>query len=335
MPEDIGAAIAAAVGSAKGDLTADPTAGVEPDKPAPTETTPEEKPAEKPASEATAKPEDKKPEEKSDEDDFWKPTAEELAAIEADAKLQKVYKSMQRGLTKKTQEIAAKTKDDEEALNFARWFKADPANAARVIAQHAGLELAEKLAEGKTPAKASNAVVDELATKWEKTLGKEGAAALRPLIEETVESITKTLMEPVTATTEELAHAATERGVAATVTEFGANLIQQGFEWDDDIQQEMADLSKKVEPATDDKGNRVPMPEYLDTLYSAVVAKRDRASKTKTALDRLKRIKAEAEPGAPVTAAPTTDPDRPSLGTPINEAVAIAVKAARRQMGQR
>jgi len=321
MPEDIGAAIAAAVGSAKGEVTADPTANVPTDKPA--ETKPEEKPAEATA----AKPEDKKPETAPEEDDdFWKPTAEELAAIEADARLQKVYKSMQRGLTKKSQEHSAKLKEAEAEINFARWFKSDPAGAAREIARQAGLLAAEAAAD-KPPDKPTDAVADDL----EVMLGKKAADLMRPLLEKAFE----TMAAPMAETVEQLATAARERGVAATVTEFGANLVQQGFDWDDDIQQEMADLSKKVEPATDEKGERVPMNEYLDTLYSAVMARRDRVSKSKAALERLKRIKTDAEPTGTATATNTSEPDRPPVGTPINEAVAIAVKAARKQMGQR
>lgn len=335
--DDIQAAVAAAVGSAKGEVNADPTAGVEPDKPAPAAKPEESKPTEKPKSESVqnaAPSADSGQGEKADkgeEDDFWKPSSDEIAAIEADPKLQKVYKSMQRGFTKKRQEDSARLKEFEEKAKVADWVQSNPAAAAKILAEHTGMTLSEAKKEIKD---AEDKVLDELESRWEKTVGKEAAALLRPLFQDEVKSLVAQIVAPVQETTEQLAHAAAERGIAASVREFGAGLVEQGLDWDDEIQQEMADLSRRVEPAEDENGKRVPMSDYLETLYNAVVAKRTRSDRSRANLDRLRRIKAEAEPVGGIRPAPANE-ETVTANMNDNEAIAIAVKAAQRQLGRR
>lgn len=331
MPDsDFAAALSAAVESAKGEAgsvagEAAATTAPEPEAPK-TESAPEPVAEPAPAEPAPA-PEPAKP----DEDEFWKPTAEELAAIEADPKLQKVYKSMQRGLTKKSQEISAAAKANEEAIGFANWFKSDPAKAAREIAAHVGLTVAEVK---KDREEAEERVVDALEEKWAKTIGPEAAKLLRPLIEETAAAVAQNVMDPIKATVEPIARAAQEQGTSATVREFGASLVEQGHDWDDSIQQEMADISKLIEPAVDENGEKIPMPQYLDVLYNAVMAKRNRQSSVKGNLDRLRRIRAEAEPVGSLKPAPVAE-ERVTVDMKDNEAIALAVRAAQRQLGRR
>lgn len=334
--DDINAAIAAAVGSAKGEVTADPTAGVTPDKPA--EPKPEEKPVQNtdvstPDGQVDKlnKPvaEQKVADKMADEEEFFTPTAAELDIINKNPELQKVYRSMQRGLTKKSQGLAAEKKAQTEKLQFAEWFQKDPVSAAKAVAATVGLSVQET-----KQADTEKEIVDDLTTKWTETVGKDAAALLRPLFEETAAALFEKVVAPYKQTTEGLARAASERGIAATVREFGAEMVQQDLEWDDDIQSEMAKLSNRIEPATDEDGNRVSMPEYLETLYDATMAKRNRVRTAKGNLERLKRIRNEAEPVVPAKT-PPTQRQSVTADMSVNDAIALAVQLSQRELGGR
>ena len=332
MPEDLAAAISAAVGGAKSEVEGTPEPEAAPEK---TETAPTtEKVAEKPAVEKAEpdKPEAKAEPAKKDEpadDDFWTPTAEELSAIDKNPELKKVYRSMQRGLTQKAQSLAELRKGSEEKIRLADWIQSEPDKAARAIAAASGLTLKEA-----KEADSEKDVVDALEEKWSKTVGPDAAKLLRPLFEETAQSMFQKIVGPVKEATEALSRAAEERGIAASVREFGASVVERGEEWDDDLQREMSVLSNTMQPGQDENGNPVSIQDYLSALHDAVVARRSRAKGAKTNLERLRRVKAESEPNAPTRTAPKTE-DRPDLKAPIKDQVAWAVEQARKQAAVR
>jgi hypothetical protein len=182
MTEDINAAVSSAVSEATTELgnpapapDSEPATETAPDTGAEAEPDaspdPDPEPAPKPTKAAKAKPEPAD----DDEDEFWRPTAEELAAIEANPELKKVYRSMQRGLTKKTQDLAQKKSELSEKARVADWIQADPEAAIKALAQAAGVSIAEAKKE------VGEQVVDGLEAKWAETVGADAAKLLRPL----------------------------------------------------------------------------------------------------------------------------------------------------------
>ncbi len=255
-------------------------------------------------------------------------TAEELEAIAADPKLAKIYKSLQRGFTKKTTAIAEARKTLEKEAEVARWIKADPDSAIKALAQARGISLAEAKAEVK---EAKDAVTDELEAEWSKAVGPEVAKILRPLIEKTASKLAGNLVEkqlgPLQAGLGTLTQAATDRGLNAALREFGAGVTERGDDWDDDIQSEMAQVMGRVAPGRDEDGQPIPVEEYLDQVHSIVAARRERAAGLKSQIARLKRSQA-SEPRGSVTV-PEKPEDKITTDMSDDQAIALAVKQAK------
>lgn len=324
MPDDV---FAAAVVEATSEVSGDPTPDTapEPDKPT-SDSTPEPEP-ESPTAEAkpSAPAKDPAPTPTADADDidFINPTAEDLAAIEASPQLQRVYKSMQRGLTKKSQELAAARKTLQQESEVVNWIRNDPEAAIRSIARATGVTLEEAQAQ------VEEKLGDDLEAKWAKTVGPEAAQLLRPLIEETIKSVMGPELQPLKTTTEMAHRAAVERGISASVREFGAQMAERGEEWDDDIQADMARIADTLEPGKD-----TTLPDYISNLYDAAIARRMRTKSARATRDRLLRVRAEAEPNATVRPAPKSD-EKITLDMSDKDAVAIAVRQAKQGLGLR
>lgn len=319
MADDFASAIAEAQTElGGGDSTPEPVSTPEAAAP---EATPEAKPEKEAAPKAEAAP-------VQEEEEFYNPTAEELAAIEASPALKKAYRSLRKGFTTKTTELANIRKDLQERAALADWVQQNPEKAARALAAHSGLTIAEARAQVKEQTAAA-AAADDLEAEWAAAIGKDAAAVLRPLIEKTVNKRLGSDIEPLRQQTQELAQAAQARGIAASIREFGAARIEGGDEWTDEIQQEMAKESQRVRP-----GDDTPIAEYMDTLYHAVQARRARTARTRDNITRLKRIREEQEPvttgRAAVSAEETITTDMND-----NDAVAIAVRQARKAAGIR
>jgi len=324
MPEsDLNAAISSAVASS--------TAEVEAADSAPETTTPDTTPAAKPeAAASAAKPEAKAaPAEKPaaaappEEDEVFTPTAEELALIDKSPELKKVYRSMQRGLTQKAQSLADMRKALEQKANIVDWIQADPAAAIKAISEYTGVNLSKP-----TPTTEAK-VADSLETKWAEVVGEDAAKLLRPLFEDTARAILEKEVAPYKAQTEALAKTAAERGVAASVREFGASIAERGDEWADDIQGEMAALAERIEPGKD-----TPIGEYLDVLYDKVMAGRMRSKSARANLERLRKVRTEVEPSNAGRPAPASE-ERITNDMSDKDAVAIAVRMAKQSMGVR
>jgi hypothetical protein len=288
--------------------------GGEPDTASEPEAATEAAPAPKAA--AVAEPEE--------EEEFYNPTAEELAAIEANPELKKVYKSLQKGFTKKTTELKGVRKTLEERAKVADWIEQDPEAVARIIAETRGFKLSKaEVAEVKTEA------VDTIEKEWAVKVGPEAAKLLRPLIEKTVSGVLKQEVEPMKAQLAEVNKAAQERGIASAVHSFEATVQSEGEDWDDDIQAEMASRIGRLEPGRD-----VTIDQYLRDIYDGVIAQRLRLARAKGTRDRLRRIREEQEPT--VTAkAPPAEAKRITTDMKDKDAIALAVQQARKEMGAR
>ena len=321
MADDFASAIAEAQTElGGGDSTPEPDSTPEAAAP---EAAPEAKPEKEaaPAPKAEATP-------AQEEEEFYNPTAEELAAIEASPALKKAYRSLRKGFTTKTTELANIRKDLQERAALADWVQQNPEKAARALAEHAGLSIAEARQEIKQQT-AATAAADDLEAEWAAAIGKDAAAVLRPLIEKTVNKRLGSDIEPLRQQTQELAQAAQARGIAASIREFGAARIEGGDEWTDEIQQEMAKESQRVRP-----GDDTPIGEYMDTLYHAVQARRARTARTRDNINRLKRIREEQEPVTTGRAAASAE-ETITTDMNDNDAIAIAVRQARKAAGIR
>ena len=259
-----------------------------------------------------------------EDEGFFNPTAEELAAIEANPELQKVYKAMQRGLTKKSTELKQTRKTLEERAKVADWIEQDPEAVARIIAETRGLKLSKAdVAEVKTEA------VDTIEKEWAEKVGPEAAKLLRPLIEKTVSGVLRQEVEPMKAQLAEVNRAAQERGIAAAVQGFESTIKNEGEDWDDDIQAEMAARIGRLEPGKD-----VTIDQYLRDIYDGVLTQRLRLAKAQGARDRLRRIREEQEP-VTATHTPPAEKKRVTIDMKDKDAIALAVQQARQEMGAR
>jgi len=272
------------------------------------------------AAEPETKPE---PEPKAEpEEEPLNLSAADLELINKSPELQKAYKSMQRGLTKKTQALAESRKNLEERAKVADWIQSDPDAAVETLARMRGKTFAQAKAD------AVDKVVDGLEAEWIQKVGPGATAVLRPLFENTARELFKNVVEPLKQQTEFLSRAAAERGIAASVAQFGAERAEAGEEWNEEIQAEMAKVMAKVEP-----GDEANIQEYLGTLYDAVSARRNRARGVKTQLDRLKAAQRDTEPTTTTRPSPKAE-ERITDDMNDNTAIAMAVKQATAALGR-
>jgi len=320
MPDDLNAAISSAVAESTKEAGGESTPAPDP--------TPASSPTPEPAAPApeAAKPEAAKPEPPPTEeaDEFWTPTADELAAIDKNPELKKVYRSMQRGMTQKAQTLAQERKRLENQAAVVEWIQRDPANAIRAIAAASNVDLG-----GPGPKPTETKVADSLEAKWAETVGPDAAKILRPLFEETARTILAQEVAPYKEQTEQLAKAAVQRGIAASVAEFGATVSSRGEEWDDATQAEMAKLAQIVEP-----GANTPINEYLGVLYDTVMANRMRTKSARSNLERLRRVRTEAEPANTARTSPAAE-EKIDTSMSDRDAVAVAVRLAKQSLNIR
>lgn len=328
-------AIKAAVASAQKEVGSGAEVKPEPEKPA--EAEPEEKPAEKveakPETEPTKpaeKAEPEKPEAKpeEEEEELFRLSSEELAEIDKDPRLKKAYKSMLRDYRKKTAEVAENRKKIADREGILEAMAADPDMAVKALAAIRGFEIVE-------PKKAikEKSETDLAFEGLEASIGKEGAALLKPVFEgvvkNAVEAAIAARVTPIEAQAAELIKNMQAQGIASNLAQFKAEIAERGDEWNDEIEEEMAGLVGKFAPSPETKFD-----EYLDTLYNVVAAKRLRAQTTK---DKIARLKAAADKQEPNKAArPAADGERSiTRDMPHGDAVALAVELAQRELRSR
>jgi hypothetical protein len=297
-------------------------------------TTPEAEVTETPATEPAADPAPTTakvdPVAKAEEPDeeFFNPTAEDLALIEANPALKKAYKALRKGFTEKTTAIATERKELKERAELAGWIQENPEKAARRLAELSGLTITEARAEVREAKETATAVTDDLTKMWKDSIGDDAAPILRPVIEATARAVIEKILGPIKAQTEELTTAAQRRAFAASVAEFGSTVTQRGEEWDTDIQADMAALTHTVTPSSD-----ASVDDYLSNLYDAVMMRRSRTHTARSNLARLRKIRDEQEPNVP--ARPTVkSEERITNDMSDKDAVALAVRAAQREMAR-
>jgi hypothetical protein len=335
MPDEFADAIAAATEELGGDPVPDAPAPDPEPEPEPQAAEPEPE-TDKPARDASGKStkqesEEKEPEDKPDEPEDLDDegidehlTAEDLAAINEDARLQRAYKSMQRGLTKKSQAIADERKDIEtlrEASRYMEWIDKLPA---------------AKTPESKSTEEAVQDTTDEIMERAKAHLGgnEQAAKILGPLVKDIAETVARNIVEkqvgPLRQEAETNRVAASESKARAAIDAFGAAVQSRGEPWNDEIINAMADEMSYVQPG--ERAREDPN-TYFERLYTNVTS---RMTKSRSRREELRRLKAarESEPSTnvrPVKEAPleiSEDMDE-------REAIALAVKQAVADTGWR
>jgi hypothetical protein len=284
-------------------------------KPEPTPEPPKEDAA-PPKEEPTPEPEKKVEPEPPEEEDL-ELSAEQLEAINADPKLRAVYKSVQRGLTKKAQTLAEKTKALDEKAKLADWIEENPDKALEIMAEKRGRRLAPTEDQDK---KAE--VVDELMGEWTKAFNgnEEAAKTFYPLLRRTIESAYEKQAEPLLAAQAKQAAENDQRTVAANISQFATSIKEKGQPYDDDIAVEMANSMQTLQPAKD-----IDFQDYLQSLYNDAMYRRVQATNTKAALERLRKAESDTEP---VSTTRPAEPGKLAITTDMSENDAIAAAVA-------
>ena len=298
----------------------------------PAEETPAPTPEETPAEETPAAEETPVAPAKELKDEDFRASAEELAVIDKNPELKKVYRSLIRGFNGKVQTLSTKMKEAETALQVVETIRTDPARAVRTMAAAAGIKLVE--AEPSAPAAGEAAptvknLQDKVHESLSGKLGKEAADVLAPVLLDAVRSIVGEETAPLHQTLEEGKKATAEQALRAGIAEFGNSVIDDGGDWDEGIEKDMAGLIGKVLP-----GKGMTLPEFLEVLHTTVVSKRQKTEQVASQVTRLRKAAATVEPVRPSRPAPTA----PSVITPemdIKEATRLAVAQARKEVGAR
>lgn len=304
---------------------------VEAPEPTKQEAQPDEEEEEKAAAEEEPKAEEKPEEEEEDENPFAL-SAEQLKQINESELLSQAYKSMQRGLTKKTQGLSQQVKGNEQALQLVEWIKENPDAAVEQMAQMRGYVLSKKdagQAKQSEVQEAASDAVDALMEKYSQQLGPESTKLLLPMMQEVARTVAEQALAPVAQQTQFLDQAAKQRGISAAVHEFGSYIKEQGEDWNDNIQEKMAVMMDRVTP-----GDNTTIQDYLFTVYNAVTAEETRQKAVKSQLARLKKAQAEAEPNRSMRPAPKQE-RHVTVDMDERDAIALAVELAEREAAAR
>lgn len=312
-------------GTAGGEGGGTPEGETEPETPA-GETEPE-KPAAEKVEKEPAKPAKPEGEEKPT---FYKPTAAQLDAIDKSPELKAVYRSMLRHFHSANEENANSRKEGEAAIAAVKAIKDNPVETIKAMAIAAGIKLApEDKSDDKKTEKSRVDVIKEL---LEKRIGKDAADILAPSLEEAVASITREeLAKEIGPVKQSLAAAektANDQLLANGISAFGAQVVEDGGEWDEDLEKEMADLvlKGKVQP-----GPETTLPEFLDILHSKVLMSRRKSEELTRRTERLRHAAEDKEPVTPKR--PSAAPS-PVIKPGMNEkdAVNLAVELAQKEL---
>lgn len=201
-------------------------------------------------------------------------TQDEIAAIKADPKLRKVYKSVTKAFTQKTQALS-------EQRRFYEYFEKNPAQALKWFAEHHGFGLVE-------PPRQEDVITQTLS----QAVGPDQAKVLAPLMQDITKAIVAQEVEPIRRTQQqqmaESAYAQAESAMKAFEAEHP--------DWKD-LEDDMMAVAKKVVPSS-----QITETEWLGMLYNLASSKRDISKQAKAAVSRMtKSAAAAAEATAPVS----------------------------------
>ena len=272
--------------------------------------------------------EDKKPLVEKVEEENFRPTAEELAVIDQSPELKKVYRSMVKGFTEKTGNLATKRKEAERAMLVIKTLQENPHQTIRALASAAGLRIAEEVIEG-PPATVEKSIVERLQERLEAKIGKEGAEVLAPVLLDAIGVVSDEKLVPIQAALKEQAESGQMRALRSSISEFGTKIVEDGGEWGPEIEADMAKLVGRILP-----GEGMTLPDFLEVLHNNVTVARDRRGVKEREVTRIQKAAKGKEPVRP--ARPTAvAPASIVPGMNMKEATALAVAAARQEAAGR
>lgn len=268
------------------------------------------------------------------EDEDALATAEELAAIDANPALKKVYRGIVRALHSKTSKLADKMKEADIALKLMQTIREHPQDAVRTLAAAIKMKVVDDAPEAApatvtATAAAEKTLLDEVREEMEPEIGKEAASVLAPVILKAAQKIAGKEIEPVRSKLENTEKEAQKTALKNGIAAFGLSVQEEGGVWDESVEKEMTARIAFVRPA-----EGTTLPQYLRILYNDYKASVDQTEKTVRQVKRLEQAAANAEP---------VRPSRPSSGnvqaiTPgmnAKEAVALAVAQSRKELSTR
>jgi len=265
------------------------------------ETKPEEKVEEAAPEEKEAATEEESPEEEAvkpavepEEEDLGL-TAEQLKKLQETPEGVALYKSVQRGLTKKAQALSEERKANERAIATAKFLQENPDKALEILAEQRGRRIAPPEAEAK-----KDEAIDQIFTKWQDALGgEEQAKAFYPLLKETFSEFFQAQIAPIQEAQVRSAEEVRKQEYAAGIAQFGASVTERGEVWDDDVQAKMAEKMQFIQAA-----DGASLQDYLATLHDSVAMDQARLTTKKAALARLRKAETKDEPTTTARSAP-------------------------------
>lgn len=293
------------------------------------EKVPEETKEEAPAKDGKTK------ETPAESEEEYRATAEELAAIDKNPELKKVYRSLQRRFTQRTTELSGLRKEAEMAMSAIESVRSDPEGAILALATAANLKVtrADGTPLGSKPGAGAattataeeDDVVSAVHAELTGKLGKEVADAMTPALVTAVQRLTGREVAPMKARLEADEKAAADRSLQAGIQSFGASIISDGGEWDDEMPAEMAKLVKDgvIRPNQGAK-----LEDFLGTLHTLATAHRQRKGSSVRQINRIKESVRTVEPARPANS-PAPVPKTIHVGMDIKEATRLAVEQAR------
>jgi hypothetical protein len=232
------------------------------------------------------------------QDDDSPPSAEDLARISEDPQQKALYRKLVRESHQTGERLSAQHKEAEQAMAAVNAIREDPKAAARMLAQASGMRV--KYEDDPV------AVADRVMSHLEKTIGREAAEALGPVLLESVRTIAGDMVAPFHQEREERQVAENRAAIQSQVTTFANSITEAGGDYDIGIERDMAALVASVPP-----GPRADAQGYMKILYNEVMSRRGAG-------------KRPARGAAGVVKA----------GMNPREAVRVAVAQARRDLGR-
>lgn len=232
-------------------------------------------------------------------------TAEEIEAIRADPRLNKVYNSLIRGFKEKTTEVAGQRKklederaefeqsrtDHNRAVQLFDMLRDDPEGTIRAMAQRQGLTIQE--------AKQAVAAV-ETDAELVKLFGDDAekiAPVLNSYIDKRSDARTREALKTVVGIVEQIQEKEMQREVDTDLRQFASELKAAGEEMTPEIEKEMNRLMKQIDPATDpETGKQITAVQFLHYLYRIASAGQSRAKVAKEVVTRMAKAVKETVP---------------------------------------
>lgn len=264
-------------------------------------------------------------------------SAEDLERIEKDPGLKKIHRSMVRGFTDKTKALSTLKKLYEADHDAIEALKKDPYNVLKQMVEAAGLKLAEDPAAAAAAAAATTvpasteAEIDaEIIALLKANIGEEAANVLGPALVKVVKTVTGKAIAPIQLDNEKRAKSEGELRLRGQIASFGTQVVADGGDWDESVEQEMAALVGKILP-----GKGATLPEFLTVLHNTVQTNRRAKDSNQRETVRLQKAKKKDEPVRPARPTPAPTEQVITAGMDPKQATRLALESAKREIAGR